>query len=158
MTRRPVPPRRPWLNRRARLVRVPGLSLAYQPRISRTRSFMFDAPPLRRSRAAAAAHAAARPAAPPAFAAYAVPEIVERRLLDPADLFRIHFRVAVQAEPMQLPPLVDVQMQQHVAPAARTTAHREPRVGCRADHARSSRTMPIAASSRSMWARCVAGQ
>jgi len=107
---------------------------------------------------AAAALAAARPAAPPAVAAYAVAEIVERRLLDPADLLRIHFRVAMQAEAMQLPPLVDVQMQQHVAPAARATAHREAGIGCRAGHARSSCTMPIAASSRSMWARCVAGQ
>src|SRR5262245_11315514 len=38
---RPVPPRRPWFSMRARLVSVPGLSLAYQLSISRTRSFMI---------------------------------------------------------------------------------------------------------------------
>ena len=40
MTKRPVPARRPWFSRRARLVSVPGLSLPYQPRISRTRSLL----------------------------------------------------------------------------------------------------------------------
>src|SRR4029077_3551011 len=37
MTSLPVPARRPWLSRRAMLVRVPGLSLPYQLRISFTR-------------------------------------------------------------------------------------------------------------------------
>src|SRR5579884_3748628 len=45
MTSFPVPASRPVFNRRARLVRVPGLSLPYQLRISRTRGVMtFLAP------------------------------------------------------------------------------------------------------------------
>src|SRR5437667_6177127 len=130
MTRRPVPARRPWFSSRARLLRVPGQSLAYQPRISRTRSFMFDAPPLRcRLRSAAAAEPAAGFAAPPTFSAHAVAEITQSRLVDPADLLGIHLGVAVQAEPMRLAVVVEVHVQQHVAPAAGTVAHREAGVG-----------------------------
>src|SRR5262245_47286645 len=36
MTMRPVPASRPWFSMRARLVRTPGFSLAYQLRISFT--------------------------------------------------------------------------------------------------------------------------
>src|SRR5579875_2731683 len=43
MTSLPVPARRPWFKSRARLVLVPGLSLSYQLRISRTRSDMCRA-------------------------------------------------------------------------------------------------------------------
>src|SRR5579883_86677 len=43
MTSLPVPARRPWFKSRARLVLVPGLSLSYQLRISRTRSVMCRA-------------------------------------------------------------------------------------------------------------------
>src|SRR2546428_9083612 len=151
MTRRPVPPSRPWFSRLARLARVPGQSLAYQPRISRTRSFMFDAPPLRcRLRPAAATEPAAGPAAPAPLAAHAVAEIGESRLLDPADLLRIHLRVAVEAEPMRLSVVVEMYVQQHVAPAAGAAGHPEARLGARTPHAPSSCTMPMAASSRSM--------
>src|SRR5262249_36763671 len=49
MTMRPVPPRRPWLSMRARLVRVPAFSLSYQERISLTR-FSMACRPFRRRR------------------------------------------------------------------------------------------------------------
>src|SRR5439155_1297090 len=63
ITNLPVPARRPWFIRRARLASVPGLSLPYPLRISRTRSVMVERSPLRwvgSSPAAAVAAAAAR--------------------------------------------------------------------------------------------------
>src|SRR5205823_13753152 len=127
--------------------------------ISRTRSFMFDLPPLAcRSPPAAATLPAAGLAASPTFPAHAVTEVSELRLLDPADLLGIHLRVAVEAEPMRRSLIIEMDVQQHVAAAAGTVAHREAGVGGGTGHARSSCTMPMAASSRSMWARCVAGQ
>src|SRR5580698_7217865 len=42
MTRRPVPPNLPWFRSRARLVKVPGLSLPYQLKISFTRGVFIS--------------------------------------------------------------------------------------------------------------------
>src|SRR5919201_1329308 len=99
MTKRPVPPSRPWFSRRARLVSVPGLSLEYQPRISRTRSFIAEAS-LTGCRGvsapvAAVAPAAARTAAAPRLRLeQPVAEVVELRLAHPADLARVDLGVA----------------------------------------------------------------
>src|SRR5262249_54523902 len=99
MTRRPVPPRRPWFRSRARLARVPGVSLPYQLRISRTRSFIASLPP-RRSLVATSSHTTAGPAAAHGrIALHGVAERCELGLRHPADLVRIDLGVAVQASP-----------------------------------------------------------
>src|SRR5207247_4153714 len=163
ITNRPLPARRPWFIRRARLASVPGLSLPYQLRISRTRSLMVERSPLRgvgSSPAAAVAAAAARPAAA-AFLGPVQPvaERLELHLAHPAHLGRVDLRVAVEAEAPRLAALVEVHVRQHLARAARAAGDREVALegGRGIAHDRLS-ARPSAASSRSMWARCVAGQ
>src|SRR5437867_201294 len=149
--------------RRARLASVPGLSLPYQLRISRTRSVMVDGSPLTwigSSPVLAVAAAAARPAAAALFRpVQPVAERLERRLTHPAHLGRVDLRVAVEAEPPRLAAVVEVHVGQHLARTAGAAGNRE--VGLErgrgiAHDGLSAR--PSAASSRSMWARCVAGQ
>src|SRR5262249_8252388 len=125
MTRRPVPPSRPWFRRDARRVSVPGLSLAYQLRISRTRSVM---------RPSSSAPVGTVPAATPRSAApesvlarQLVAEPVELVLGHPADLERIDLRIAMEAASALGAALVEVDVGQHVAPAARAAGHREAR-------------------------------
>src|SRR2546427_3640963 len=88
--------------RRARLASVPGLSLPYQLRISRTRSLMVESSPLRwvgSLPVAAVASAAARPAAAALLRpVQPVAERLERRLVHPAHLGRVDLRVAVRSE------------------------------------------------------------
>src|SRR5262245_43308085 len=121
MTNRPVPPSRPVLSSRARAVRLPGLSLEYQLRISRTRSVMTLSPSENRrrtalgawayhaeNRTASAPRTGASPAsaAPPAtigpptmlpLAPHGIPHGIERRLVHPAQLGGIELRIAVDA-------------------------------------------------------------
>src|SRR3989442_346615 len=162
MTNRPLPARRPWLIRRARLASVPGLSLPYQLRISRTRSLIaelssetsWSAP------VAAVAAAASRPAAAALLRpVQPVAERLELRLAHPADLGRVDLGVAMEAEPARLAARVHVHVGQHVAPAARAARDREVALegGSGVAHDGLS-ARPSAASSHSMWARCVAGQ
>src|SRR5207247_6509178 len=129
ITNLPVPARRPWFARRARLASVPGLSLPYPLRISRTRSVMVERSPLRwvgSSPAAAVAAAAARPAAA-AFLGPVQPvaERLEFRLAQPAHLGRVDLRVAVEAKAPRRAALVEVHVRQHLPRAARAAGDRE---------------------------------
>src|SRR5438094_9157323 len=148
--------------RRARLASVPGLSLPYQLRISRTRSLMVASSPLRwigSLPVAAVAAAAARPAAAALLRpVQPVAERLERRLVHPAHLGRVDLGVAVEAETPRLAALVEVHVGQHLARAARAAGHREVALqGGRGIAHDGLSARPSAASSRSMWARGVAG-
>src|ERR1041384_7086184 len=136
MTNRPVPPSRPWFMRRARLFFTPGLSLPYQLRISRTRSFIALPPWSVRSLAPAASLPAAGSAAAPyhVIGLERISHRLELRAEDPAYLRRVDLGVAVQA----VAALVAVGPDQHVGedvPAADgAAAHREVRLPARAVH------------------------
>src|SRR5262245_7040364 len=144
MTKRPVPASRPLFMRRHRFASVPGLSLPYQPRISRTRSFiaegLLSSYRRRRGPIGAVAAAAARPATALAVRRDAVPKNLERRLVDPPDGARVDLRVAMEAEAARLAARVEMHVRQDVTRAARAAGHREP-----VRHAPVS--MPSAASS-----------
>src|SRR6185503_13386808 len=168
MTRRPVPPRRPVFNNRARLVRVPGLSLEYQLRISRTRSVMVRHSPwkmvggwgyhgkiptasatrMARISPKAAAPATIGPAAMLPFGPYGITDGVELRLRDPSQLERIDLGIAMDAAVALGSRVVEREMRQDIAPAGRTARHRERRGGLRRQHQQPSR--PSAASSSRM--------
>src|SRR5690349_2556818 len=103
MTKRPVPARRPWFISRARLARVPGLSLPYQLRISCTRSLMALLRDSGSTSVAAVAAAAPRSAAPASLlVAEPVPERLQRLLADPAHLCGVDLGVAMNTEPAAL--------------------------------------------------------
>src|ERR1043165_1666963 len=123
MTKRPVPARRPWFMRRARLGNVPGLSLSYQLNISRTRSFIVQSlrlgGGLLLSVAAVAFATAGAAAATLFFAMESVAEGLELGLDDPADLSWVELRVAVETETALVAALVEMDVRQHVARAAR---------------------------------------
>src|SRR5206468_13055319 len=157
MTNRPVPPRRPWFRRCARWVSVPGLSLAYQLRISRTRSVMADSSS---APVGAVPAAAARSVAPESILAHElVTEPVELVLLYPANLERVDLGVAMEAAPALRAALVEVDVGQHVPPAERAAGHREarrfpaPAADPRDAHEdATSRRRPMSVSSRRMCA------
>src|SRR5207247_7584054 len=142
---------------------VPGLSLPYQLRISRTRSLMVDSSPLTwigSLPVAAVAAAAARPAAAALLRpVQPVAERLERRLVHPAHLGRVDLGVAVEAETPRLAALVEVHVGQHLARAARAAGDREAALqGGRGIADDGLWAMPGAARSASMWVRRGGGQ
>src|SRR6185369_14135666 len=93
------------------------------------------------------------------FEVHPVAERLEVALRDPAHLARIELRVAMQAETPLVAALVEMDVRQHLARAARAAGDREAVVvGERPAHCPTSPTSPSSASSCSMWSRCVAGQ
>src|SRR5262245_46062846 len=161
ITIRPVPPSRPWFSMRARLVSVPGLSLPYQLRISRTRSFM-TVPPCRelgclgRLAPSAATSTAVGPTAVLALDPGRVSHLLELRARHPAQERGVELGLAVHAMSSLLAALVQRQADEHLLAAARAMPQRKLPVKKRAGHAWASATSsPSAASSSSMCARWV---
>src|SRR4029453_6159019 len=104
---------------RARLVSVPGLSLPYQLRISRTRSFM-TIPPCRelgclgRLTASAATATEVGPTAVFAPDPGRVPHLLELRARHPAQERRVELGLAVHAMSSLLAALVHRQVDEHL--------------------------------------------
>src|SRR5262245_2511823 len=118
MTILPVPPSRPWLSMRVRLVSVPGLSLPYQLQVSRTRYFI-PVPSVACSRSSvglgppAPPPAAVRPAAVLALDPRGVPYSLELGLRHPAQHRRVELAFTVNAVSSLIAALVELHADEH---------------------------------------------